>query len=190
MDDQTISFKGTHVDKLRTNNKKEGDGFQRDTLFAYGYMFSVYFRNIASTNQLLDKGIRPYHARVVSLFEQFPSQHYMCGMDNMYESSKLSLYAINCKSKLYIHCVKRKSSRIIPTFIKETSKTIKDDIMRYRGTLKVEKLAGDPTMKDMVAKSFYYVKPFYFLKNAWIDIRWIQKHREVWRSSLQWMINM
>ena len=53
------------------------------------------------------KGLCPLHARAVSLFEKFPSQHYVCGMDNLHTSSKLALYAIKCKSKVYIHGVTR-----------------------------------------------------------------------------------
>ena len=63
--------------------------------------------------------------------------------------------------------------------------TIKDNIMRHRGTFKVAKLVGEPTMKYLVAIILYDVKPFYFTTNAWTEIRWIQKHRDVWGSSLQ-----
>ena len=107
VDEQTISFKGRHVDKLRINYKKEGDGFQCNTIYTDGYTFSVYFRNVASPQQLLDKGLCPLHARVVIFFEKLPSQYYVCGMDSLYTSSKLALYAIKCKSKVYIHGVTR-----------------------------------------------------------------------------------
>ena len=86
VDEQTISFTGRHVNKLWINYRMEGDGFQYDTLCADGYTFSVYFLNVASPKQLLDKGLCPLHARVVSLFEQLPLQHYVCGMDNLYTS--------------------------------------------------------------------------------------------------------
>ena len=153
-------------------------------------MFSVHFENVTSPQQLLDKGLFLLHARVVSLFEKFPSQHYVCGMDNLYTSSNIALYAINCKSKLYIHCVTRKSGRKISKCIKQTAHKINDNIIRHRGTLKLKKLVGEPTMKDMVEISLYDVKPFYFMKNAWTDIRWRQKRREVWSSSLQRMIKI
>jgi hypothetical protein len=48
VDEQTISFKGRHVDKLRINYKKEGDGFQCDAICSDGYTFTVYFQNIAA----------------------------------------------------------------------------------------------------------------------------------------------
>ena len=78
VDEQTISFKGRHVDKLITNYKREGYGFQCDAICADGYTFSVYLQNVASPQQLIDTGICPLHARVVSFFEQFPSKHYVC----------------------------------------------------------------------------------------------------------------
>ena len=69
----------------------------------------------------------------------------------------------------------RQSGRGIPKRIEQTAHTRKDTIMRHRGTLKVEKLVGDQTMKDLVAISLYDIKPFYFTKNAWTEIRRIQK---------------
>ena len=111
-------------------------------------------------------------------------------MDNLYTSSNISLYAINYKSKVYIHGVTMQSVRGISKCIGQTLHTRKDDIMRHSGTLKVEKLVGDPTIKYQVEISFYDLKPLYFMTNAWTEIRWIQKHREVWSSSLQQMIKM
>ena len=63
VDGQTISFKGRHVDTFRINYKKEGDGFQCDAICADGYTFSVYFRDVASPQQLPDNGLCPLHAR-------------------------------------------------------------------------------------------------------------------------------
>ena len=103
----------------------------------------------------------------MSLFDQFPSQHYVCGMDNLYTSSNISLYAINYKSKVYIHGVTRQLVRGLPKCIDQTLHTRKDDIMSHSGTLKLEKLVGDTTIKDLVEISLYDVKPFYLMKNTW-----------------------
>jgi hypothetical protein len=190
VDEQTISFKGKHVDKLRINYKKEGDGFQCDAICSDGYTFTVYFRNIAAPPALIEKGLCPLHARVVSMFEQLPSKHYVCGMDNLYMSSKLALYAATCRAKVYIHGVTRQSGRGIPKCIEQTPQTTKENIMRNRGTVKVARLVGDPDLKDLVAVSYYDVKPFYFMTNAWTDIKWIKKHRQVWSSTLKRMVKM
>ena len=62
--------------------------------------------------------------------------------------------------------------------------------MRHRGTLKVEKLVGEPTIKDLVEIILYDVKPFYFMTSYLKEVRRIQKHRDVWSSSLQHIIKM
>ena len=126
----------------------------------------------------------------MSLFEQFLSQNYVCGMDKLYTSSKLSLYSINYKSKVYIHGVTIQSVRGLSKCIDQTLHTRKDDIMRHSGTLKVENLVGDTTIKDLVEISLYYLKPLYSMTNAWTEIRRIQNHREVWIISLKRMTNI
>jgi len=62
VDEQTIGFKGNHIDKLRINYKKAGDGFQCDALCADGYTYTVYFRNVKAPTDLLNKGLSPLHA--------------------------------------------------------------------------------------------------------------------------------
>ena len=91
----------------------------------------------------------------MSLFDQFLSQHYVCGMDNLYTSSNISLYAINYKLKVYIHGVTMKSVRGLSKCIDQKLHTRKDDIMRHSGALKVEKLVGDTTIKYLVEMSLY-----------------------------------
>ena len=108
-------------------------------------------------------------------------------MDNLYISSNISLYAINYKSKVYIHGVTRQSVRGLPKCIDQTLHTIKDDVVRHSGTLKVEKLVCDPTIKYLVETSLCGLKPLYSMTNDWTEIRSIQEHREVWSSCLQRM---
>ena len=139
---------------------------------------------------LLNKGICPLHARVVSMFEQLPTQHYNCGMDNLYISSKLALLAISCEAKVCIHGVARQSGRGIPKCIEQVPQTTKDLIIKNRGTLKVAKLVGEPKLKDFVAISYYDVKPFYFMSNSWTDIKWIKKKRFVWSSTKNKLVNV
>ena len=100
------------------------------------------------------------------LFDQFTSQHYVCGMDNLYTSSNISLCAIHYKSKVYIHGVTMQPVRGLSKFIDKKLHTRKDDIMRHRVTLKVEKLVGDTTIKDLVEMSLYDLKPLYSMTNA------------------------
>jgi hypothetical protein len=62
IDEQTIGFKGHHIDKLRINYKKEGDGFQCDTVCCDGYTYSFFMRNMPAPKKYLDKGLSPLHA--------------------------------------------------------------------------------------------------------------------------------
>jgi hypothetical protein len=190
VNEQTISFKGKHVDKLRITYKKEGDGFQCDALCADGYTFTVYFRNVAAPPALVESGACPLHARVINMFEQLPNIHYNCGMDNLYVSSKLALLAISCKAKVCIHGVARQSGRGIPKCIEQVPQTTKDMIIKNRGTLKVAKLVGEPKLKDFVAISYYDVKPFYFMTNCWSHIKWIKKNRKVWSATKNKLVNI
>jgi hypothetical protein len=190
VDEQTISFKGRHADKLRITYKKEGDGFQCDALCADGYTFTVYFRNVAAPPVMVEKGVCPLHARVISMFEQLPSKHYTCGMDNLYISSKLALLAISCKAKVSVHGVARQSGRGVPKCVEQVAQTTKDMIIKNRGTVMVAKLIGEPKLKDFVAISCYDVKPFYFLTNSWSEIKWIKKTRKVWSSAKKKLVTL
>jgi hypothetical protein len=54
-DKQTIGFNGNHADKRRINYKKEGDGFQADTICEDGYTYSIYFHNMPPPAQYIAK---------------------------------------------------------------------------------------------------------------------------------------
>ena len=88
-------------------------------------------------------------------------------MDNLYTSSKLSMYTINYRSEVCIYGVTIQSGRVIPKVIGKKSHRIRDNVMSHRITLKVAKLVGEPTIKYLVEISVYDVKPFYFMTNFW-----------------------
>ena len=190
VDEQTIGFKGNHVDKLRINYKKAGDGFQCDVLCADGYTFTVYFRNVAAPKDLLDKGLSPLHSRVVSMFSQLPVENYKAGMDNLYMSAKLALFSMKCRAKVHIHGVTRQNGRGIPEMVHQEPKTRKNEILASRGTLKVAELKNESTLKGLVAMSLYDTKPFYFITNCWEKIEWIKKERKVWSKQQKKMVKM
>jgi hypothetical protein len=124
------------------------------------------------------------------MFEQLPSKFYRCGMDNLYMSSKLALYAFTCRAKVYVHGVTRHHNKGIPKCVEQIAYTTKELILKNRGTLKVARLVGEPRLKDLIAVSYYDVKPFYFMTNSWDEIKWIKKTRQVWSNNLKRMINM
>ena len=90
IDEQTIGCKGRHPDIIRINFKKEGDGFQCDSICSDGYTYSFYFFNQPSPKKWIDKGLSPLHARCMALIEQLPGKNYKIYMDNLYISAKFA----------------------------------------------------------------------------------------------------
>ena len=45
VDDQTIDFKGRHVDKMIISYHNEGGGLHSDALFDQGYTYDFFLRN-------------------------------------------------------------------------------------------------------------------------------------------------
>ena len=88
VDEQTMGFKGNHVDKLRITYKKEGDGFQCDALCQDGYTFTFYFRNQPAPKKYLDQGLSPLHSRVMAMFDCLCDENHRCYLDNLYNSAK------------------------------------------------------------------------------------------------------
>ena len=127
-----LDSKGIILISSESTTKKAGDGFQCDALCADGYTYTVYFRNVKAPTDLLNKGLSPLHARVVSMFSQLPTKNYKAGMDNLYMSAKLALFAMGCKAKVHIHGVTRQSGRGIPSCVNQEAKTRK---MKYSSTV-------------------------------------------------------
>ena len=72
LDEMTISFKGNHVDKLRINFKRTGDGFQCDAICQDGYCYSFVFRNEKVDPKYADlvnkKELSRLHSRCLTLY--------------------------------------------------------------------------------------------------------------------------
>jgi hypothetical protein len=48
INEHAIGFKGPHIDKMRISYKKEGDGFQCDTIWCHGYTYSFFYEEQTS----------------------------------------------------------------------------------------------------------------------------------------------
>ena len=183
VDEQDIGFQGRHKDKQRVNFKKVGDGFLVDCLCAEGYTYAWYFRNQVAPKSWTDKDLSPLHARVMSLFQQLPLKHYICGMDNLYMSAKFAKVAmIDSEKNVLIHGVTR-ASRGIPPCITQEAVTKKEDLLRTRGTMKAAVLTGDSDCPGLVATSLYDSKPVYLLSNACTSVQWTEKKRKLWHKA-------
>ena len=67
VDDQTIGFKGRHVDKMIISYQNEGGGLQSDALFDQGYTYAFFLRNEGVPKEYMLMGISPLHAHVFFL---------------------------------------------------------------------------------------------------------------------------
>ena len=56
-DEQTVGCKGRHPDIIRINFKKEGDGFQCDSICSDGYTYIFYFHSQPDPKKYLNKKI-------------------------------------------------------------------------------------------------------------------------------------
>lgn len=72
IDEQTNGYQGKHEDKRRIDEKREGDGFQSDSVNVEGgYTYAFYFRNQPPPPKYIDIGACPLHARTLSLITLF-----------------------------------------------------------------------------------------------------------------------
>ena len=59
-----------------------------------------------------------------------------------------------------------------------------------RNTVKVAVLDGDSTIKDLVAISFYYSKPVYFLSSVIPEVKWSTVNKKVYSKLLNKEISL
>ena len=92
VNEQTIGFKGSSSMMLQISYKKEGSGFQCDTICDRGYTLAFYFHHGEPPelpSMLDDLKLPPTAHRVVWLARQLPNQWTWMYMDNLFNSQKL-----------------------------------------------------------------------------------------------------
>ena len=99
MDEQTTGFQGRHPSKLRITYKKEGDGFQCDTLCDDGYTLTFYLSHNPPPVEYTSAGLSPLHARVMALFDDVTDEYHECVVDNLYMYAKFCRDAYNHAKK-------------------------------------------------------------------------------------------
>jgi hypothetical protein len=105
VDEQTISMKGHHADKIRITFKRAGDGFMCDALCDDGFTYSIYFRNEPPPPKYTAMGLSPLHARVMWLFDQLKDHGHRCRVDNLYMSAKFAKFCYNHDNKILLEGV-------------------------------------------------------------------------------------
>jgi hypothetical protein len=108
INEQAISFKGHHSDKMRISYKKEGDGFQCDAIRCDGYTYSFFMHNMPVPKKFLDKVLSPLHACCLILLDQLKDKHHVCGVDNLYTPARFFCEAFTENNKVQCHGVARK----------------------------------------------------------------------------------
>ena len=175
IDEQTNGFQGAHEDEKRIDEKREGDGFQSDSINVEGgYTWALYFRNQPPSPKWLSKGLCPLHCRVLPLIEQLGTNYHCIYMDNLYLSAKLCLAAWK-HHKAMIHGVCRQGGRGIPEKLKQETRTKQDEEFKARGTLMAAVCDGDPEMTPIICTSLYDVKPFYMISTVASEVVWTKK---------------
>jgi hypothetical protein len=122
VDEQTISMKGHHADKLRVTYKQAGDGFQCDALCDDGFTYSIYFRNEPPPPKYTAMGLSPLHGRVMWLFDQLKDHGHRCRVDNLYMSCRFAKFCYNHKNKILLEGVARKGRGIPQIVVQEEVK--------------------------------------------------------------------
>ena len=102
------------MDKGRRDEKREGDGFQLDSLsLEDGYTWVFYFCDQPPSPKYTDVELCPLYARTLSLIDQFGHDNHCVYMDNLYLSAKLCLKSWY-SGKVKAHEVCRQDGRDIP----------------------------------------------------------------------------
>ena len=184
-DEQTIGFKGNHIDKLRINYKKEGDGFQVDAICdaskgTSGFTYCFYPRNMPVPKKYADRGCGQLHSRMLFFFDMFKDKWHVVGMDNLYLFLRFCREAYVGKNQVLSHGVTRKKNRGLPACVIQEEEKNEKKAALVRGTTEAAVLENDPQCPNVVAFSVYDTKPVHILTTSVTSLRWIEKQRKVY----------
>jgi hypothetical protein len=188
VDEQTISMKGHHADKIRITFKRAGDGFMCDALCDDGFTYSIYFRNEPPPPNYTAMGLSPLYARVMWLFDQLKDHGHRCRVDNLYMSCTFAKFCYNHDNKILLEGVARKGRGIPQVVVQEEVKRSIE--ATTRGTVKAAVLEGDPNCPNLVAVSVYDTKPVHFITMVSECIEWVTKSRKVWNAAIQSLVSV
>ena len=188
-DEQTMGFKGQHVDKLRITYKDEGDGFQCDAICDDGYTYTFFFRNQPAPKKYLDEGFSPLHARVMALYDSLQDDFHRVRFDNLYMAAKFALASFQHQRRVMVEGVTRTHARGLCNEVVQMEVKGKERINAVKGTVKAAVLEDCAPLAScpLVAASVYDTKPVHFLSMCCEEIKWIEKTRQTWDKSTSCM---
>jgi hypothetical protein len=184
VDEQTIGFKGSSSMSLRISYKKEGDGFQCDTICNRGYTIAFWFRHGEPPelpSRFDDLKLPPTARRVVWLANQLPNKWTRIFMDNLFNSQKL--FSALYRSQALAHGVIRTSGRGFPPSIKQEEEKNANRADALRGTTKAAELKNSSETPSMLAVSVYDTKPVHLMSTVSENVQWVVKKRKVWSAA-------
>jgi hypothetical protein len=124
------------------------------------------------------------------MFDQLKDKYHVCGLDNLYNSTKFCREAFSGKNAVMVHGVTRKSGRGLPSCVLQEEIKNAKDAEKVRGRTKAAVLEGDEVCPNLVAFSVYDRKPVHFLSMSCTSLTWIEKVKKVFDKKEQRNVNM
>jgi len=192
LDEETAGCKArcALVTRIKTSQKKEGDGFQADAICEDGYTITFHFRcDVLPCPQ--QKDVSPRDTRCAWLVDQLPGCWYHLWMDNLYTSWKFGemLAARQC---LYGGTMRNEDWRGIHKAVIQKTVTKVAELEKAKGTLLASVRAqGMPKGCEVICTSFYDDAPFMMMSNIVDSVNVIEIHRKCYSTGAQkhfWVI--
>ena len=105
----------------------------------------------------------PSFLYVMYLFDSCDDEYHVCGVDNLYMSTKICRDTFNHSKKIKLHGVTRKSGRGLPDCFLQEELHNKAHQEKVRGTNCAAELVGDSDCPSLIVVSVYDTKPVHFL---------------------------
>ena len=183
LDEETAGCKArcSLVTRIKTSQKKEGDGFQADAICEDGYTITFHFRcdDLPCTQE---KDVSPRDTRCAWLAEQLPGVWYRLWMDNLYTSWKFGemLAQRHC---LFGGTLRNEAWRGHHNAIIQKVVTKAPELEKARGTLLASVRAeGMPQGCEVICTSYYDESPFMMMGNVVEGIHVIEIHRKCYST--------
>lgn len=192
LDEETAGCKArcALVTRIKTSQKKEGDGFQCDAICEDGYTITFHFR-CDRLPCVQEKDISPRDTRCAWLVEQLPGAWYHLWMDNLYTSWKFGemLAARQC---LFGGTCRNEGWRGLHDAVIQKAVTKTAELEKAKGTLLASVRAeGMPQGCEVICTSYYDDSPFLMMSNIVDSVNIIEIHRKCYSTGTQkhfWVI--
>ena len=186
LDEETAGCKArcAIVTRIKTSQKKEGDGFQADAICEDGYTITFWFRcdNLPCAQE---KDVSPRDTRCAWLVEQLPGAWYRLWMDNLYTSFKFGEMLAK-RQCLFGGTVRNEAWRGMHDAVIQKVQTKAAELEKAKGTLLASVRAeGMPQGCEVICTSYYDDAPFMMMGNVVEGVEVIEIHRKCYSTGTQ-----